>query len=308
VGLAACHDARIRWRQRMRDRGIPWRARFAAALIDASPNWPASAATRIMGAAARVRLPRPISQAAIGAYVRYFDVELGDVDPVAHAQGYPTFDAFFTRQLREGVRPVDHSRETVISPADGTLRELLPLARDAEIVAKDHAYTLSALLADEALAETFAGGWLASVYLHPRDYHRVHCPCDALGRVVTVVPGRLLPVTQAALTRNPRLFSINERMIHLLDTMFGTMAVVMVAAFGVANMSCSYRNLEPHPSNIVIESCDPPVRLRKGDELGVFHLGSTVLVLAGSAVVPAPGLETGPVRIGQTLFVPKERA
>jgi phosphatidylserine decarboxylase len=118
-----------------------------------------------------------------------------------------------------------------------------------------------------------------TIYLHPRDYHRVHAPCDALAWRVSLVPGRLLPVTAASVARNPRLFALNERMVHVLETGHGHLAVVMVAAFGVGHMTCSYHRFAPHPRELLVHHCDPPARLRKGDELGVFHLGSTVIVL-----------------------------
>ena len=146
------------------------------------------------------------------------------------------------------------------------------------------------------------GGLATTIYLHPRDYHRVHCPCDADVRAVTAVPGRLLPVTAAALEREPRLFARNERLIHHLDTALGAMAVVMVAAFGVGHMSCAYRQVAVHPRQIQRTVCTPPVRLRKGDELGVFHLGSTVVLLT------RPGVELSDldlpisVRMGEALL------
>ena len=130
----------------------------------------------------------------------------------------------------------------------------------------------------------------------------MHSPCDAQVRSVTAVPGRLLPVTAAALLHEPRLFARNERLIHHLETPFGEMAVVMVAAFGVGHMSCAYRQVAVHPRQVQRTVCDPPARLRKGDELGVFHLGSTVVLLTQRGV-QATDLELPvAVRMGQALF------
>lgn len=256
-----------------------------------------------MGAAARMPLPRPLSRAAVGIYARYFGVNLQDVDPGDLADGFGSFDAFFTRPLRRGARAVDAAPTTVISPSDGALREVVNIDEGLRVVAKEHAFSLGELLADDALASEFVGGQLASIYLHPRDYHRVHAPADCMVERVIAVPGRLLPVTDAALNRRPELFSRNERMVHVMETVHGKMAVVMVAAFGVGHMSCAYQELEPHPSEVVERVCSPAVRLRKGDELGTFHLGSTVLV------VTQPGLEAVglhelpmPMRMGQPLF------
>jgi phosphatidylserine decarboxylase len=281
-------------------RGIPLRARLAAAVIDASPDWSASAISRVLGAAARTRIPRGVSRAAVTAYARVFGVDLTEVDPLALEEGFGSFDEFFTRSLRSGVRVVDRTPTVAVAPCDGHLREIVPLAAGSAVVAKGHAYSLEELLCDAALASRFEGGWLASIYLHPRDYHRVHAPCDALVTRVTLVPGRLLPVTDAALRREPALFARNERLVHVMETVHGVVAVVMVAAFGVGHMSCAYRKLPAHPRELQVQQLDPPARLRKGDELGVFHLGSTVLLLceAGVRAVAPPGR----IRLGAAVF------
>jgi phosphatidylserine decarboxylase len=172
---------------------------------------------------------------------------------------------------------------------------------DAEIVAKGHPYRLGELLADDELAGRFAGGLLLSMYLHPRDYHRVHAPCDALVHRVVSVPGRLLPVTHAAVSRQPGLFSQNERMIHVLETAHGMMAVVMIAAFGVGNITCSYQRFTSHKRELRVHDCDPPARLRKGDLLGVFHLGSMVLLLTEPGLVVVHDEVPGSIRLGVQL-------
>jgi phosphatidylserine decarboxylase len=293
----------------MPEREIPWRARLAAAVLDVSPDWGASAASKALGAAARFRLPRRLSRAFVKAYCRYFDVDLTDVDPRAHAEGYDSFNAFFTRRLVPGARPVDVRDDVLVAPCDGLVRGVVAVERETAVIAKGHAYTLGELLADEALADQFVGGLAATIYLHPRDYHRVHVPCDAEVQRVVAVPGRLLPVTAAALERAPRLFALNERLIHVLETPAGTVAVVMIAAFGVGHMSCAYRHVDPHPREIQRVDCDPPVRLRKGDELGVFHLGSTVVLLTRPGARPLVSAEAPTVvRMGQPLLQRGERA
>lgn len=285
----------------MPDRAIPWRARLAAAVIASSPDWGASAASKAIGAAARARLPRRLSQAVVSAYVRYFDVDLQDVDERALGDGYDSFNAFFTRRLREGARPVAE-QAAVVAPSDGLLRSVDRIERGTTIAAKGHAYTIGELLADEAEAERYVGGDATTIYLHPRDYHRVHCPCDAVARAVTTVPGRLLPVTDAAMAREPMLFARNERLVHHLETPHGAMAVVMVAAFGVGHMSCAYRDVPVHPRQIQRVLCEPGVPLKRGDELGVFHLGSTVVLLTQRGLQPVlPELPVA-VRMGQALF------
>jgi len=249
-----------------------------------------------------MKLPPVVGRAAIGAYARYFGVNLRDVDPLTLEEGFDTFDAFFTRRLRDGARFIERGAGTLVSPCDGELRERVEIERSTEVVAKGHRFGIGELLADDALAERFVGGTASTIYLHPRDYHRVHCPCDALIHRVSLVPGRLLPVNDASVAMDPRVFAVNERMVHLLETGFGWVAVVMVAAFGVGNMSCAYDRFEAHPRELQIHHRDPPARLRKGDELGTFHLGSTVIVLTQPGVKAAELRLPSAVLLGQPLF------
>ena len=241
-----------------------------------------------MGAAARTVLPRSVTNAAITLYARYFDVSLDEVDPSLREEGFDSFDAFFTRPLRDGARPVDQAAHTMVSPSDGALRECRRIVRDggADFRAKGHAFTIGELLADEALAARFEGGTATTIYLHPRDYHRVHTAYEGRATRLTCVPGRLLPVTDAAVARDARLFARNERVVHLLETPDGPLALVMVAAFGVGHMSCSYQPIPAHPSEVQRVPAD--AELRRGDEIGMFHLGSTVIVVApkGFEILP----------------------
>ncbi|MCB9567659.1 MAG: phosphatidylserine decarboxylase [Myxococcales bacterium] len=259
-------------------------------------------ASKLVGAAARARLPRSVSKPAIAAYVKVFGVDLGDVDRASHDDGYDSFDAFFTRRLRRGARSIDRATEAIVAPCDGLLREVVEVRDGVTVNAKGFPLSIAELVADDALAQQFEGGMAATIYLHPRDYHRVHAPCDALAEEVILVPGRLLPVTDAALDRVPSLFTLNERMVHVLDTIHGKMAVVMVAAFGVGHMSCVYRHLAAHPTDVQRVPCAPPPRLRKGDEIGIFHLGSTVVLVTEPGVEAVKMTLPQPLRLGQTIL------
>ena len=255
-----------------------------------------------MGAAARVRLPQPVGRAAVMAYARYFGVNLRDVDPLALEEGFSTFDEFFTRPLRRGARAIDRNPATLVAPCDGELREVVTIEQVTEVVAKGCSYSIGELVADEELATRFVGGTASTIYLHPRDYHRVHSPCDALAHRVTLVPGRLLPVTDASVARDPRVFAVNERMVHVLETGLGWVAVVMVAAFGVGNMSCAYHRFSAHPRELQVAHCEVPARMNKGDELGVFHLGSTVIVLTQAGNDAVGKQLPRSVRLGEPLL------
>lgn len=293
----------------MRSPELSLRGRLAAALIERTPPKSAVAACQAMGVAARLPLPSGLSRAAVSAYSRLFGVELDDVDPDSLARGFPSFDAFFTRALRPGARPVDKSPEVLVSPCDGRLREVAEVEDQGVVVAKGHAYAIGELIGDQALAQRFVGGLQVVIYLHPRDYHRVHAPISGVVRRVIAVPGRLLPVNDAAVAREPRLFAVNERLIHVLETDRGLVVAVMVAAFGVGNMSCAYHRVDAHPTREVDIELEPPPFLAKGDELGVFHLGSTVVLLAQPGFSLAAGLEHGArVEFGQALLQASEDA
>ena len=294
--------ARIRLVGKMVEPVIPKRARLAAAVIDKSPNWTAVWASQAMGALARMPLPRPLSRTIVAGYSRYFGVNLNEIEPNAIRQGFPSIDAFFTRRLRDGVRPIDMREDVAICPSDGNLRGFSVIAQDSKVVAKGHAYAIDELLVDDSLVDSFIGGTQTTIYLHPRDYHRVHVPFDGSVRSVTLVPGRLLPVTDAAIARKPSLFAVNERMVFVLDTEYGPFAIVMIAAFGVGNMSCTFCSIDAHPSKIQTVRLEEPVLVRKGDDLGVFHLGSTVVVLSGPKMRPVNGCRAGSVQFGQPML------
>jgi phosphatidylserine decarboxylase len=287
----------------MRGSDLSLKDRLAAAIIERTPPRSAMVACRAMGKAARLPLPAGLSRAAVQAYTRLFDVDLRDVDPDALTRGFSCFDEFFTRGLREGARPVDKHPNVLISPSDGRLRDVAEIEAQGVVVAKGHAYAISELLGDAELAERFVGGLQAVIYLHPRDYHRVHVPISGVARRIVAIPGRLLPVNDASVAREPRLFALNERLVFMLDTDHGVVAVVMVAAFGVGHMSCSFRSIAPHPDRETTIELEPPPFLAKGEELGVFHLGSTVVLLTEPGFELAAGLEPGGrVEFGKALL------
>ncbi|PRQ07769.1 archaetidylserine decarboxylase [Enhygromyxa salina] len=291
----------------MRSSDLSLRGRIAAALIERTPPKVALAASQAMGMATRLPLPPGVCRAAVSAYSRYFSVDLADVDQDQLARGFPSFDAFFTRGLRDGARSVDKRPEVLVSPSDGRLREVAEVEAQGVVVAKGHAYAIGELIGDSELASRFVGGLQAVIYLHPRDYHRVHAPISGVASRIILIPGRLLPVNDAAVAREPRLFAVNERQVHVMSTDHGTVAVVMVAAFGVGHMSCGYRQVDAHPAQTQSLELDPPPFLAKGDELGVFHLGSTVVLLTEPGFELVEGL--GPdsrVEFGQALLRRKE--
>jgi phosphatidylserine decarboxylase len=232
-----------------------------------------------LGAVARIPVPRATRAAVYGAYARRFGIDLAEV--ALPLEDYPTLDDFFTRTLREGARPVDPDPGVAVSPVDGEVLELGDLDGGRMLQAKGCEFTVGALLADAGRAVRYIGGVYATLYLSPRDYHRIHAPVD--GRVIGCchVPGDLFPVNARAVRDVEGLYACNERLATFLEGTFGEVAVVKVAACGVGCVTATYDpSVHTHaqqPSGS--RAYDPPPEVRKGDEIGVFHLGSTVVVL-----------------------------
>jgi phosphatidylserine decarboxylase len=266
-------------------------------------SWPLL--SRLTGRLADLRLPRAILVPAIRAYARAFQADLAEA--ALPPDAYASFNAFFTRRLREGARPIATGPGVVVSPSDSRLRAIGPVPLDGRLEqVKGSSYSIDALLGSAEDATPFRRGVHATLYLSPAMYHRVHSPVDGRVRAWRHVPGRLFPVNAAGIRVVPGLFTRNERVAVFLDTeAHGPVAVVLVGAANVGRMSLAFADLVtnlpggPAPGRVVPPG---PVPLRRGDDLGVFNLGSTVvLLLADPALVPAasPG---DLVRVGQALW------
>jgi phosphatidylserine decarboxylase len=243
----------------------------------------------------RLRLG-PLTALIIRAFSRLFRVDLSEAaetDPRA----YPTFNAFFTRALRPKARPLAQTG-TLASPVDGTVSQLGRIGGCRLIQAKGRDYSLAELLGGDAkLATRFVDGSFATLYLSPRDYHRIHMPVD--GRLLETIhiPGRLFSVNPTTTAAVPRLFARNERVIALFDTDLGPLAMVLVGAIFVGSIETVFGGLHTPPRGRSITRIDyraQDIRLGRGDEMGRFNMGSTViLVLADGAVAWHPDLGPG---------------
>jgi phosphatidylserine decarboxylase len=242
---------------------------------------------------------------AMQAYCKAYDVDLDDYE--VPSGGFPTFDAFFTRRLKPGLRPLDPESDAVTSPADGRLEDAGPIEVGSTLKVKGRTYTVAELLADRWAASLYAGGQFAVVYLSPRDYHRVHAPVDGRVRTVRHVQGTLFPVNEIGLRHIPRLFARNERVVVEQATdHHGPVTTVLVGAIGVGRISLSFdgelvtNNGRAHGENIY--GSEGPL-LQRGDELGAFHLGSTVIAFVGPGtslkLARRPGQR---VRMGEALW------
>ena len=245
----------------------------------------------------------------IDTVVRRFDVDLSEAaepDPRA----YESFNAFFTRSLREGVRVADPDPRALLMPADGRISQCggigHPDERGRIFQAKGRSFTAAELLGSEADAAAFDEGLFATVYLSPRDYHRVHMPWTGTLRETVHIPGRLFSVGPAAVRHVPRLFARNERLVCHFDTNFGPMAVVMVGALLVSGVETVWGGEEIPAYGKRINRKDYRGRgivLERFAEMARFNYGSTVIVLLPPGVARlSPELAPeAPVRLGQRL-------
>ncbi len=186
---------------------------------------------------------------------------------------YKTLDALFTRELKCGVRPIEADPQTLISPADSTLESHGSILQETLIQAKGIEYDLQRLLNGDPRGERFANGSYITLYLSPHDYHRVHFPVSGAVVGFEHIPGTLFPVGTFSRNTVPSLYARNERVVTYIETQHGLVAVVMVAAMGVGNMTLSYDTVP------LITDFGAKVPCTRGEELGVFHLGSTVVLL-----------------------------
>jgi phosphatidylserine decarboxylase len=261
-----------------------------------------------IGWIARRRVPRPLRRAVYGGFARAAGADLSVLDRPIEA--FERFDDFFTRALPQGARPIDERPGVVVSPVDGRVSEMGVASAGRMIQAKGLDYSIEGLLADADAAAPFRDGPYATLYLAPRDYHRIHAPVG--GRVVGYrhIPGALYPVNPMSVRTVPGLFSINERIVTYLESEVGRVAVVKVAATGVGNISLSYDpKVRSHvgPSGSM-RSYTPEIEIARGQELGMFHLGSTVIVLFEPGRVRLE-LETGDeVRVGAAIGQPLRSA
>lgn len=199
-------------------------------------------------------------------------------DPTA----FPSFNAFFTRALQEGARPIDATEQGIVSPADGVVSQCGQIRGSDVLQAKGAYFSVYELLGgDAALAEEFINGHFATIYLSPKDYHRVHMPISGTLRKILYVPGRLFSVNNATAEQVPKLFARNERAVCVFDTDAGPMAVILVGAMIVAAIETVFTGQITPLANKVqtIDFSKQPLSRKKGEELGRFLLGSTVVLL-----------------------------
>jgi phosphatidylserine decarboxylase len=218
---------------------------------------------------------------------------------------YPTFNEFFTRALQAGVRPL--ASADLICPVDGAISQFGPMARDQIFQAKGHHYSSSALLGgDAALAARFDDGSFATLYLSPRDYHRIHMPCDGRLSRMIYVPGELFSVNPTTARGVPGLFARNERVVCVFESARGPFVLVLVGATIVGSMATVWHGVVSPPRGGEVREWrydDPSVELQQGQEMGRFLLGSTVVMLfpKGPLQFNPAWVPGGAVKLGQAM-------
>ncbi|MEH6548728.1 MAG: archaetidylserine decarboxylase [Pseudomonadales bacterium] len=237
--------------------------------------------SRAAGWLANTEIPW-IKNPFIEFFIRQYSVNMSEAaDP--EARNYPNFNAFFTRALRDDARTVAEDTKAIASPADGSISQLGRIENGRIFQAKGQSYTVQELLGgDNALAEQFIDGCFSTIYLSPKDYHRVHMPVSGTLQQMIYVPGDLFSVNKATAENVPRLFARNERLVAIFETAAGPMAMVLVGAMIVAAIETVWAGqVTPTPKTVNTTRYNEAVTiaLNKGEEMGRFKLGSTVVLL-----------------------------
>ena len=252
---------------------------------------------------------RWFKNALIRWFIRHFNVNMDEAQESDY-RVYPHFNAFFTRALHAEARPVCQDAATACCPVDGAVSQVGRIENELIFQAKGYSYSLTALLGgDGNMSQTFYDGCFATLYLSPKDYHRIHMPLRGQLREMVHIPGKLFSVSPLTTRMVPGLFARNERVVALFDTAAGPMALVLVGAINVASIETVWAGAITPPLGKKIHrwtySATGPesIRLEQGAEMGRFNMGSTVIVLFGpDAVVWAEGIQAEhSIRMGQPL-------
>ena len=252
-----------------------------------------------------------VTHFVIKAFAKKYNVDMSEAKK-ENFSDYESFNQFFIRELKDDARKINENPTALCLPADGRVSQIGHIDDERLLQAKGHFFSLSDLLAgDEELVNTFKNGEFATIYLSPRDYHRVHMPCDATLRKMIYVPGDLFSVNPFLAEHVPNLFARNERVICVFDTAFGPMVQILVGATITASMSTVWAGVinPPRTGEVKVWTYqgDNTIKLTKGQEMGAFQLGSTVINLfPANSVTLAEHLEVDvPVRMGEILATMK---
>lgn len=265
---------------------------------------PKNALSRAIGTLTRWRAPAAVRHAAMKAFARRYGIDLTECPDL---EAYRSFGEFFARPLRPGRRPIAPGDGVVVSPVDAVVSEAGVAEGGRLVQAKGIDYGVEALVADEDLARRLEGGAYATLYLSPRDYHRIHFPLAGSVLGWRYVPGRLWPVNPASVRTVRGLFAVNERLVTILDTPLGRCALVAVGATVVGRVHAYYDPTVPRTNDPGAKSrgrdYETPIPVAKGQELGAFEMGSTVILLfeRGRIRLDARMVPGTRVRVGEAI-------
>jgi len=237
---------------------------------------------------ARIRIV-PVKNFLIRQFIRLYAVDVSQLTRQV-PEGYPSFNDFFIRDLADGARPVDGDADSIVSPVDGTVSAAGRIERNRIFQAKGIDYTLDDLLAtDTADAGRYVDGSFATIYLAPYNYHRIHAPLAGELTAARYVPGDLYSVNEATVRNLPNLFARNERLVCHFDGPFGSMAVIFVGALNVGTVHSIWSgDIRPRKTGTVesidLRRTDASRTVSKGDMIGWFNMGSTVILLLPQGV------------------------
>lgn len=274
------------------------------------PRIPKNDLSHWVGRLAHFSLPEPIGPKSVELFAKYYNINLHEAEhPVEH---YKTIGELFTRRLKAGVRPIGAG---VVHPADALINEAGPITDQKLIQAKGKDYSVTELLRSGHFSPDFDGGQFLTYYLCPTDYHRVHSPVD--GEIIWVahVPGELWPVNEWSVNKIANLFTVNERVVVMIQTPKGKAALVMVGATNVGNMTMSFdesinTKFRFAERQVKERAYEPAIPIKRGDEVGVFNMGSTVVMLYERDVlsIDASDFKGRHVKMGQSLTLERGHA
>lgn len=239
---------------------------------------PKNILSRVVGYLTEIKVPSPLLVALLKVYCHFYKVRLHEA--IKPLNQFNCFNDFFTRQLKPGIRPVDSDPTSVVSPVDGTVAEFGAIKNNLLIQTKGILYSVNDLVGKE-LGASFEDGYFLTIYLSPSDYHRIHSPVNGQVGSFSYFSGNLWPVNSLGIENVGGLFAINERIVSPIDTQNGKVALIKVGATCVGKIAVEYNSLKSNTCHKAVLDLpvNPPRSFQKGDEIGRFNLGSTVILL-----------------------------
>lgn len=262
---------------------------------------PKNLTSKLMGKLADLRVPSPLLLSAIKVYSRFYKVNLNEIKLPLNR--FKTFNDFFTRDLKTEARPVNDTPGSIVSPVDGSIAEFGPIKNRLLIQTKGIYYSLTDLVGEKQ-TKLFEDGFFITLYLSPSDYHRIHSPVTGTVNEFSYFSGNLWPVNAIGVKNVGGLFSLNERIVTMMEGSFGRLAVVKVGATVVGRITLDYSDLKSNSDqkSQLHLPVFPPKKYKKGQEIGQFQLGSTVILLFEKGRFTPASLQNGQsIRMGEII-------